>query len=227
MPSRPAGLARQLDRAHVVLQPVAHVAVLRRDRAGDPGARLGGLHGGADLLEQLAVGAQAVQLEVAQDEVEIGRGRGAAHLVEVDEPLAAVGGLGRQGDVRQRVDDLGGQVQGVDQLVLGLARMDRHALDVDVRLVGREGLVDDLAELGAVQRVGDVGLQVSRQVAWTPRPISSSGVKQIRIGPWGRSGCSSRWRAMAMTMATPALSSAPSSVVPLAVTMSSPTFVAR
>ena len=32
---------------------------------------------------------------------------------------------------------------------------------------------------------------------------------------------------MAMMMATPALSSAPSSVVPLAVTMSSPTLVAR
>src|SRR4051812_18690568 len=35
-----AGLPRQLDRTHVVFQPVAHVAVLRRDRAGDAAARL-------------------------------------------------------------------------------------------------------------------------------------------------------------------------------------------
>ena len=124
-------------------------------------ARLGRLDRGADLLQQLAVGAQPVQLEVAQDEMQLGRRRGAAHLVEVDEALAAVGGLGRQRDLRQGVDDLGRQVQRVDQLVLGLAGVDRDALDRDHRLVGREGLVDDLAQLGAVQRVGDGGAQVA------------------------------------------------------------------
>ena len=97
----PAGLARQLDRAHVVLQPVAHVAILRRDRAVDPGARLGRLDRGADLPQQIAVSAQTVLLEVAQNEVQRRRGSAAAHLVDVDEALAAVGGLGRQRDLWQ------------------------------------------------------------------------------------------------------------------------------
>ncbi len=124
-----AGLARQLDRAHVVLQPVAHVAILRRDLAGDVGARLGGSNRGADLLDQIALRLQPVALEVAQDEVQFGcRGR-AAHLVDVDEPLASGGGLRRQRHLRQRVDDLGRQVQGVDQLVLGVAGVDRDALN--------------------------------------------------------------------------------------------------
>ena len=93
-------ICRQASRAsstgpHVVLQPIAHVAVLRRDRAADPGAWLGGLDRRADLPEQVAVSAQATPLEVAQDEVQLGRGGGAAHLVDVDEALAAVGGFGR------------------------------------------------------------------------------------------------------------------------------------
>ena len=120
--------------------------------------------GGADLLQQLAVGLQTVPFEIAQDEVELGRRRCAAHLVEVDESLAVARGLRRQRDVGQRVDDLGGQVQGIDQDVLGLAGVGGHALDGHDRLVRRERLVDDLAELGAVQRVGDVGLQVVRQI---------------------------------------------------------------
>ncbi len=157
-------LARQFDRAHVVLQPVAHVAVLLGDGARDPGARLGGLNRRADLLDQRATVAQALPLEVAEDEVEIGRGRRAAHLVHVDEPLAAGRRLRRQRDMRQGVDDLGGQVQRVDQLVLGMARMDGDALHVHRRLVGRERLVDDLAPLGAVQRIREPGVQVLRQI---------------------------------------------------------------
>ena len=64
----------------------------------------------------------------------------------------------------QRVHDRGGQVRGVDQLVLGPAGVDRHALDGDFGRVGREGLVDDLAQVRAVQRVGEVGLEIARQV---------------------------------------------------------------
>ena len=43
-------------------------------------------------------------------------------------------------------------------------------LDGDDRLVRRERLVDDLAQLGAVQRVGDVGLQVVRQIGVDAAP---------------------------------------------------------
>jgi hypothetical protein len=55
-----------------------------------------------------------------------------------------------------------------------------------------------------------------------PLPTSSSGVKPMRIVPCGISGCWIRYSAAAMISATPALLSAPSSVVPDAVTMSLP-----
>ena len=156
--------------------------------AGDAGARLGGLHGGADLLDQLAMGAQAVALEVAQDEVKLGLRRGPAHLVEMDEALAAVGGLGSQRDVRQRHDDLGGQVQRVDQLVLRVAGVGRDALNGHGRLVCRERLKDHLALLGAVQRIRRLGLQVARQVgvdAATDLLIGGEGDANRAVGEVG------------------------------------------
>ena len=55
-----------------------------------------------------------------------------------------------------------------------------------------------------------------------PMPISSSGVKAIRRFGRGSSGWAARWATAVMISATPALSSAPSRVSPLEVTMSSP-----
>ena len=71
---------------------------------------------------------------------------------------------GVQRRLRQRLHDPGGQVQRVDELVLGGAGMDRHALDAHRRLVGGEALVHDLALLPAVEGVGDLGAQVARKV---------------------------------------------------------------
>ena len=59
--------------------------------------------------------------------------------------------------------------------------------------------------------------------SFAPSPISSSGVKPTRIVGRGSSGCAARYATAAITSATPALSSAPSSVSPLVVTMSWPT----
>ena len=53
-------------------------------------------------------------------------------------------------------------------------------------------------------------------------PISSSGVKAIRRFGRGSSGWAARWATAVMISAIPALSSAPSRVSPLEVTMSSP-----
>ncbi len=122
--------------------------------------RFGGLNRGADLLDQRSLRLQSVQLKIAQDEMKLGFGCRAAHLVEMDEALATFGRLRREGDLGQRVDDLGGQVQRVDQLVLGLAGMDGDAGDRHRGLVGREGLVDDLALFGPVQRVGEVCIEI-------------------------------------------------------------------
>jgi hypothetical protein len=55
-----------------------------------------------------------------------------------------------------------------------------------------------------------------------PSPISSSGVKQTRSVGRGSSGWAARWATALTISATPALSSAPSSVSPLEVTMSCP-----
>ncbi len=60
-----------------------------------------------------------------------------------------------------------------------------------------------------------------------PWPISSSGVKPTRSVGRGSSGFADRCATAAMISATPALSSAPSSVSPLEVTMSWPTFSAE
>ena len=57
----------------------------------------------------------------------------------------------------------------------------------------------------------------------TPLPISSSQVNTTRTGPCGISGFSARTRAASMMTATPALSSAPSSVVPSVVMIVLPT----
>ena len=65
-----------------------------------------------------------------------------------------------------------------------------------------------------------------RRTARAPMPISSSGVKPIRSVGRGASGWAARYATAAMISAIPALSSAPSSVSPLEVTMSSPTLPA-
>ncbi len=128
------------------------------------GARLAGLHRRAHLVEQFALRGQELAFEIAQDDVDLHLGCGPAHPDDVKEALAAGSRLWRERGLGQRVHDLGGQVRGVDQLVFGPAGMDRHALDVDLRRVGRKGLVDDLAQMRAVERVGEVGLEIARQV---------------------------------------------------------------
>ena len=65
--------------------------------------------------------------------------------------------------------------------------------------------------------------KASRSKSSAPRPTSSSTVKAMRMGARVRSGCRTRYATAAMISAIPALSSAPSSVVPSLVTMSCPT----
>ena len=137
--------------------------VLLGDGARHAGARLRGLNGRAHLLDERSALAEALAFEIAQDEMEIGRCGTATHLVNVDEPLPPRGCLRRERHVGQRLNDLGGQMKGVDQFPLGLAGMDRDALHVHVGLIGRKRLVDDLAPLGPVQRVPNIGLQVACQ----------------------------------------------------------------
>ena len=69
-------------------------------------------------------------------------------------PSRSDGRLGRQRVGRQRRDDPRSESQGVDQLARRLTRVDVDAIDGQHRLDRRERLVLQLAQLGAVDRVG-------------------------------------------------------------------------
>ena len=75
--------------------------------------------------------------------------------------------------------------------------------------------------------IGEIGPEIGGRRASTPRPISLVWGEGDADGRPRQVGFSSRWRAAVMMMGTPALSSAPSSVRPEAVTISSPILVAR
>ena len=93
-------------------------------------------------------------VEVADDRHDARPAGGAGQLVGMDEALPAGGGLGREPVGRQRRHDLRGQPERVDELAGGLTGMHVDALDRDRDLDGAERLVLELAELGAVDRVG-------------------------------------------------------------------------
>ena len=80
----------------------------------------------------------------------------------MDEALTARGRFRRQRDLRQCIDDFRREVCRVNQLVLGPARMDRDALDVHFGAVGGKRLVNDLAQVRAVEGVSTIGVQVGR-----------------------------------------------------------------
>ena len=106
---------------------------------------------------------ESIQLKIAQNELDRRRAGVAVHGIGVNKA-----GLTRRGGrgaliLGQEVDNLGCQVQGVDQLVLGAARVDRDASHLDDRFVGGEGFVDQLAHFAAVKRIGKISLQ-QRQI---------------------------------------------------------------
>lgn len=119
-------------------------------------ALLACLHADADRLQQSPILSQLRFLEVAQEEVHGARGGRALQLVEMEKPLARVGRLRREVSVRQRRHDAPGKLERIDQLGLGAAGMGGDPADRDGGFIRREGLVDNLADLAAVQRVGEI-----------------------------------------------------------------------
>ena len=105
---------------------------------------------------------------------------------------------------------------------LRVARMRVEAVERDRHRVGREALGLDLAAAAAVDRVGAARAE-ARDVE-VQRPAADLLVRRERDpdGPCGISGWAIRCAAAVTISATPALLSAPSSVVPEAVTMSWP-----
>ena len=108
----------------------------------------------------------------------------AADLVGMQEALAVVGRLGREPVAGQPVEEVGRRADRVGHPVLGDRRMDVHAADRHHGQVGREGLDVDRVGPLAVERVAGRRRRARSRSSWsTPRPISSSQVKQIRTGP--------------------------------------------
>ena len=95
--------------------------------------------------------------------------------------LAALGGLGQE-FVADAFDDRSGHPQGVDQLVLGVARMNVVAHHRHVGRVGAECLVFDLPEIGAVQGVGPEQAW-PRCLEWFWVPAFSCIYRRAFLGP--------------------------------------------
>ena len=96
---------------------------------------------------------------VADDEVDGGALGAALDPRRVDEPLTLLGRLRREAVARQRRDEIGGELDRVDEPALRGAWMDAVAADRHLGALRREGLRLELAEPRAVERVGDVGAE--------------------------------------------------------------------
>ena len=76
-------------------------------------------------------------------------------------------------------------MQRIDELALGITGVGGDALDAHRRLVGGEGLIDDLAQVGAVERVGKRRAQVGRQILVDAAPdlfVGREGDTQLAVG---------------------------------------------
>ncbi len=83
----------------------------------------------------------------------------AAQIVRVQVGLPAVGGLGKRNRTGSRSTIAAATRTAFDHLALGVAGVDVVTEDGDHGRVGAEGLVFDLAEVGAVEGVGVVGAE--------------------------------------------------------------------
>ena len=107
---------------------------------------------------------------IAGDEVDdrlLGVARDAMRM-DVALPPSVVSG--ESASLRKREDELGRELHRVHELSLRRARMDREPADRDPHRSGREGLDLELAEVGAVERVRDVGAErLQIEVLGAPR----------------------------------------------------------
>ena len=100
---------------------------------------------------------EVVLVEVAADERDHRLRGTAGDANRVHESLALLGRLGREPILGQPLEKRARELQRVHELPLRGARMDAVPLDPDADLRGREVLVVDAPDLGAVERVGEVG----------------------------------------------------------------------
>lgn len=89
---------------------------------------------------------------------------------------------------------------------LGITGMDAPSTDGDYRIGGIEIFIFQSSQFSTIHGISEISTEGLHQIS-RARPVSSSGVKAMRILPCFTSGCCDRY-SMALTMAvTPALSS--------------------
>ena len=158
-PSAAHGLHRGLDHLGVLVDHLAHVPVLLLLGDLDRRARLALANLVGEPADQRDVLGHLRRVVVADDEVDDGLLGAAGDLRGMDEALALLGRLRRERVPRQARDQVGGELDRVDELSLGRAGMGRAAADRHGHLRRVERLGLDLAQLGAVERVGVAGAE--------------------------------------------------------------------
>ena len=149
---RPRAGARRAPRACCGTAPSARSVTLARGSSGD------GLLG--EPPHERLVTCQRVPVEVAEDQRHRDALGAARDLARVDEALAALGRLGRERVRGQARDEPRGRLDRVDELPFRGAGVDADAVEGHLQLDCRPGLVLDLADDRAVERVGEVGAEV-------------------------------------------------------------------
>jgi hypothetical protein len=114
---------------------------------------------GRSRAQQVAVGGQPCLLKITQQKSHGHFGKGAFDPMKMEEPLAPAGRVGRARGVGQQVGDLRRQVKGIDHLAFGRAGMGRHAGKVYGGFVSGECLEIQLAQIAAVEGVGELGIE--------------------------------------------------------------------
>ena len=104
---------------------------------------------------------ELLRVEVARDEAQLGLGGRAGDPRRMDEPLASLGRLGRAVVLRQPLDDAArASLIAFTIFPFDVPGMDAVPFDPDPHLGGGERLVVDAADLGAVERVREVGAEL-------------------------------------------------------------------
>src|SRR6266852_1992663 len=123
------GLRGELQGARLLLQPLGHVAVLRRYLYVNLRLWIFRFDQSSDAAQDVRLFRQPGRVEVAQEDAQGNLGDAALDAVGVEKALAALGGLRRQAGARQAVEEQSRQADGVDHVSPGDAGMDVDALD--------------------------------------------------------------------------------------------------
>jgi len=144
----------------VGLDLLLHVVVLVLDVHGDDVAAILAVDEVGALLYHLLLALEQFEVVVADDVLDVGLLDHPRELGDVDESVIALGVLGSL-PYGEHVVELGRDKYCIEHLVLGVARVDVAALDVQLGGRGVEVLVLEFADGASVHGVGVFGTELS------------------------------------------------------------------